>query len=276
MTEQKKSQLGNLASRVLVAVIAAPFLLLAMYQDRHEFVWGLVFCAWLIAIYEFCAMTLADHTDRIATVVCGAAAVAALYWVPVHRGGMLLPLFLAFVPMAIYYVFRFGDMDTVASRLAASVAAIVYGGLLFTFVALIKRDAGSGHWILLILVVPWSSDTGAYTLGRLFGKAKLYPAVSPGKTRAGGVGGLLGACIATACIKYFALPNALEWVDVAVFGLVGGALCQIGDLVESLIKRSTGIKDSGKIFAGHGGMLDRLDAVLFFAPFVYLYLLTTA
>ena len=96
--------------------------------------------------------------------------------------------------------------------------------------------------------------------------------MSPGKTRAGAVGGLVGACIAAACIKHFALER-IEWIDVAVLGVVGGALGQIGDLVESMIKRSNGVKDSGKILGGHGGILDRVDAVLFFAPFVYLYLL---
>jgi phosphatidate cytidylyltransferase len=276
------SKLGNLASRILVAIIAAPILLLAMYQSRPEYTWGVVFAASLIAMHEFFAMTLADKTDRIASVACGAAACAAMYWVPVRRGGQLFPLFLAFVPVGIYYLFRFGDQATVAARFTASVAGIVYGGVLFTFIALIKRDTAdipgyaSGHLILLLLLVPWISDTFAYAAGRMFGKRKLYPAVSPGKTIAGGVGGLVGACTAAAGVKYFALPDLLSWIDVAALGLGGGALCQLGDLIESLLKRSTGVKDSGKIFAGHGGMLDRVDAVLMFAPFVYLYLLVTA
>ena len=85
----------------------------------------------------------------------------------------------------------FGDMQTVAQRIAASTAGILYGGVLITFVALIKRDLGSGHWVILVLLVCWVSDTTAYFVGRLLGKTKLYPAVSPGKTRAGAVGGLL-------------------------------------------------------------------------------------
>ncbi|RMH41538.1 MAG: phosphatidate cytidylyltransferase [Deltaproteobacteria bacterium] len=271
--------MSNLASRVLVAVVAVPILLAAMYQQRPEWTWVLVFAASLVAMYEFFAMALDDRTDRAASLAIGAAAAAALYWVPAERGAPLLAMAATVVGPGIYYLFRFGDQATVARRLAFSVTGIAYGGLLTTFIALLKRDAAaayagatSGHFILLILAVPWISDTSAYFAGRALGRHKLYPAVSPGKTVEGGIGGLAGACAAAAVVKAAALGNLLSWIDVAVLGLAGGALCQIGDLIESLLKRSLGVKDSGTIFAGHGGALDRIDAVIVFAPFVYLYL----
>ncbi len=278
MTDEKpKSKHANLIARVGVAIVAAPILLLAMYQDDPEYAWALVFPASLIAMSEFFAMTLADKTDRWASLAIGTAAVGILYWVPLERQPYLLAMFVATVPSGLYYVFRFGDMQTAATRVASTVTGIVYAGLLFTFVALIKRDGGrvGGDLLLLVLLTPWISDTGAYFAGRAFGKKKLYPTLSPGKTWAGGLGGLAGAFAATAALKVLRIEE-MQWVDVAIISIVGGVLCQLGDLFESLIKRSTGVKDSGSILPGHGGILDRVDAVLFFAPFVYLYLTVTA
>src|SRR5690606_38043540 len=140
----------------------------------------------------------------------------------------------------------------------ASVTGILYGGALFTFVALLKRDRGSGDWILLVLLVPWISDTAAYFAGRALGKRKMYPALSPGKTWAGAVGGLSGACAAATFVKLFRI-EAITWGDVVVLGLVGGTLCQLGDLFESMVKRACGAKDSGTLLGGHGGILDRVD-----------------
>ncbi len=266
------SKLGNLAARFAVAIVVVPFLLLAMYQDRPEWTWGVVFVASLIAMHEFFAMTLEDKVDRYASMAVGAAAVAVLYWVPFERGGQLLPMFIATVPMGIYYLFRFGDQETVSRRWFSSTAGILYAGVLTTFMALIKRDFKDGDMIVLILAVPWISDTFAYFAGRAFGKRKLYAAVSPGKTIAGGIGGLVGACVAAGTVNQFLMDGAIPWHHLAVLAIVGGALCQIGDLMESLLKRSTGVKDSGNLLPGHGGILDRIDAVIVYAPFVYLYL----
>ena len=276
-------KLGNLASRFLVAVVAAPILILAMYQNRPEFVWALVFGGSLLAMWEFFSMSLEDSTDRWASLLFGAGASAILFWVPVHKGGQLLPLFVAVVPVALYYLFRFGDMQTAARRLAFSIAGIIYAGLLFQFLALLKRDLGGdlgGHFVLFVLVVTWAGDTGAYFAGRFLGKTKLYPAVSPGKTWAGAFGGLAGSAAAAAGIKLGLMTGSdmavlpwFGWVDVFLIAIPGAALGQMGDLVESMIKRSTGVKDSGSILPGHGGILDRVDAVLIVAPWTYLYLL---
>src|SRR5262249_38307526 len=115
--------------------------------------------------------------------------------------------------------------------------------------------------------------TGAYVAGRLFGKAKLYPAVSPGKTWAGAIGGLVGSFGGAALANLWYFP-ALGWGHGAVISVVGGAIGQSGDLVESMLKRSFGVKDSGNILPGHGGILDRVDAVLFISPWVCAYAVT--
>ncbi|HEU5060732.1 MAG TPA: phosphatidate cytidylyltransferase [Kofleriaceae bacterium] len=269
-------RLGNLASRLLVAAIAVPILLLVIYQDHHELVWGVLFVASLLAMYELFAMTLEERTDRIAAVVMGAACVVLFYWLEPHPVGMLTGFLAAFFAPAVYYLFRPGDIATVAPRLAYTVLGIVYGGLLFAFLALVKRDMGprAADTIVLILCTAWLSDTGGYFAGKYLGKRKLYPAVSPNKTWAGSIGGV-AAAIAGGFVLERWRPElqVLTWYDVVLLTGVGSVFGQIGDLAESLLKRSRGVKDSGAILPGHGGLLDRVDAVLFVAPYFYLYAL---
>lgn len=268
--------LGNLASRVLVAIVAAPILILAMYQDRPEFTWGLVFAASLLGMYEFFAMTLEDKADRVFSLVAGAGAAACLYWIEPRYSGPTIAMFAAVIPIALYYLFRFRDMSTAGARFAYSITGVVYVGLMFTFLALLRRDfeLAEGDLVLFVLVVAWLGDTGAYFAGRFLGKhsPKLYEAVSPKKTWAGAIGGIAGSAAGAAGVKLIAEMDYMPWFDVFAMAIPAAALGQMGDLVESLIKRSTGVKDSGSILPGHGGILDRVDAVLFIAPYVYLYL----
>jgi phosphatidate cytidylyltransferase len=124
----------------------------------------------------------------------------------------------------------------------------------------------------MCLTFAWLADTGGYFFGRFLGKRKLYEAVSPKKTRAGFVGALIGAEVG-GLLGHFLYLRSIPLEHVVPLALVAGALGQCGDLVESLLKRSTGIKDSGSIVPGHGGMLDRIDALIIVAPVVYLYTL---
>lgn len=275
--------LGNLASRALVAVIAVPLLVLAFYQRSPVWTWAIIFPASLIAMAELFAMTLSDRRDRIASLVFGALTVAAWYWL--HPSALpakawALPLVdsrhlvvsLAVLGPSLYYLFRYRDIATVAPRMAYTTFGIVYAGVLLTHVAELDRDYGAhgGDMVMFVLASVWAGDTGAYFAGKSLGKHKLYPSVSPNKTWEGAIGGLLGSLLAASAMKYFRL-DMLSWVDVAFLAIPGAALAQTGDLAESLIKRSTGVKDSGSILPGHGGILDRIDAVLFFAPWVYVY-----
>ena len=268
------AKLGNLASRVLVAVIAIPLLLLAIYQDQHAIVWGLVLAASALTMYELFAMTMDDKQDRLVMTALGLAACAGLYWLPARYAPTLTPFLLAFFGPALYLLFRPGDMSSVASRLGCSTFGIVYAGLLFTFLAVIKRDFGphSGDYVVLILCTAWLSDTGGYFAGKFLGKRKLYPAISPNKTWAGSIGGVAAAVAGGIVLQTWRLEG-LAWFDVVALAGVGSVLGQLGDLVESMLKRSFGVKDSGAILPGHGGLLDRVDAVLFIAPYFYVYAL---
>jgi len=285
--------LGNLAQRFLVAVVAVPILLLLLYYKRPEPTWAVIFAASLIAMHEFFAMTLPKE-DRKAAVVMGALACLAFYWldfvtvkvyadngalfrhlgnITLAGGGTTISLMLAVVVPGLFYLFRFRDIPTVANRMTATVMGIVYAGFLTTFLAKLKLiDPGQGgNTVIIVLLIAWLADTGGYFAGRFLGKAKLYEAVSPKKTWAGAWGGIAGSIAGVAALKLIS-AEWLTWVDVFALAIPGGILGQMGDLAESLIKRSVGVKDSGALLPGHGGILDRIDAVLFIAPYVYIYL----
>jgi len=126
-------------------------------------------------------------------------------------------------------------------------------------------------WVLQACVLSWGSDTGAYFAGRFLGKKKLYEQVSPKKTWAGAIGGVFSATLMALGFQHFFGPTNLSMVELTVVGAVASILGQTGDLCESLLKRSVGVKDSGKIMPGHGGLLDRIDALLFVSPFLLAY-----
>ncbi len=264
-------KLDNLAVRVLTVAPLVPLLLLAIEWQKPYAVWGIVFAASIVSLLEFFGMALhGDRAEQLFGVAVGAACAALAYWGG-RAGLVILPL--AIVAPALFYLFRFKDLTTVMQRAGLTAFGVIYAGVLLTYLALEKRDAGpnGGDWVLITLMTAWFGDTCAYLAGRFLGKTKLYPAISPGKTRAGAVGGLCGSFLAAVLANLWFFPE-LGWVHGAIVTVVGGVLGQCGDLVESMMKRTFGVKDSGKLLPGHGGILDRIDAVLFMAPYLMLYL----
>jgi phosphatidate cytidylyltransferase len=140
----------------------------------------------------------------------------------------------------------------------------VYVGGTLAAVALVREFEPTGAWVLLTMVLAWGSDTSAYFVGRKFGKTKLAPRISPKKTLEGSAGGLLASVVGAVIMSFF-LPG-LGPVDAVALGILAGGAGQAGDLMMSVLKRSSGVKDSGGILPGHGGILDRVDALAFTAP----------
>jgi phosphatidate cytidylyltransferase len=192
---------------------------------------------------------------------------------------------LTLIALAGSVFFRMPDDGPLASVAVTVLAPVYVGGTLAFGVHLRGLPGvsdGSLGWdgaIVLIfpLVVTWVGDSAAYFSGRRWGRTKLLPAVSPGKTVAGAVGGLLGAVIAAAVYSTLLInPHTsmiLSWASAAILGLLLGGIAQVGDLAESLLKREAGVKDSGTLLPGHGGLLDRFDSVLFTLPVTYALLL---
>ena len=129
------------------------------------------------------------------------------------------------------------------------------------------RDAGA--WLVMMaFICTWVSDTGAFFVGKFLGKTKLAPKLSPNKTVEGSIGGLVGALVSAMIVGTII---ALPWYHSLALGLIMGVLCQLGDLSESAIKREVGLKDFGHVLPGHGGVLDRMDSMLFTGPAMYYY-----
>lgn len=210
-----------------------------------------------------------DRIGRLATVAAAGAISLAIYF-----GRDLLALLSALagstVGIMLVHLVKLGSVETVARRIVFSLGGALYVGLLLTFVGLLHRPPLGTPWVLLALTVTWLGDTGAYAAGRIFGRHKLYEAVSPKKTWEGAIGGL-GASVGSALVAHAWYLPELTVTDAIFIAVPASALGLLGDLSESLLKRSVGIKDSGKILPGHGGMLDRVDALMFVAPWVYLY-----
>ncbi|MFH1279684.1 MAG: phosphatidate cytidylyltransferase [Candidatus Eisenbacteria bacterium] len=167
------------------------------------------------------------------------------------------------------------------SRVAGAMFILVYAAGLPGFLVLLRelpRTALSSYgygegasFVYLLFLTAWGCDTGAYTVGRLFGRRKLAPSISPKKTVEGAVGGLLFAVAGAVAARAF-LVEGLSLADAAFLGVGAGVLGQAGDLVESALKREADVKDSARLIPGHGGVLDRFDSLFLAAPFVYGYL----
>lgn len=142
----------------------------------------------------------------------------------------------------------------------------------FIFLILIANNDKQFTPLLLLgtFVLIWVNDTGAYFVGKNFGKQKLFPSVSPKKTVEGFLGGLFFACVASYFIASF--TETLDFTNWLVLAIIASVFGTLGDLIESKFKRQAGVKDSGVIMPGHGGLLDRLDSIIFAAPFLYLFL----
>ena len=224
-----------------------------------------------VSLHEFFVITQPkDPVAQWGLTLCGLVMILS-----VMTGGLAGPRALiamsgTLMAILVYFLFRTGDIDTVAHRLAFAMLGLVWaGGLLAVTVALRLLPDGTG-WIVLACGLAWGSDSGAYFAGRAFGRHKLYEKVSPNKTWEGAVGGVIAATLIVFAVRAV-LSVDISTIDLLILAPIGAALGQIGDLSESLLKRSTGVKDSGTIMPGHGGLFDRVDALMFTGPVVFAY-----
>jgi len=174
--------------------------------------------------------------------------------------------------MAVLFLCQYRTLESVARDLAIAAFGLLYLPLLLSHAGLLRQFEQGREWVFLVLAVVMASDSLAYFVGIAFGRHRLYEAISPKKSIEGAIGGLLGGVLGVLAVK-LTLLSQLDTFDVMALGIGVGAFSQVGDLVESMLKRSFGVKDSGTIFPGHGGLLDRLDSLLFAFPATYYYVL---
>jgi phosphatidate cytidylyltransferase len=260
-----------LRTRLITAAVALPSIwLIARYLPTPLFA-GFIGIVTAIGLLEYFWMALPDHrAERFAGVLWGLVVTAGVAgrWPQLWGAGMAFAVIsgLAF-PLA-----RPTDLAGGVQRLGLSLLGVLYVGF-FTPHFVLLRESGDGtgwRWVLFTVFAAMGSDTGGYFVGRALGRHKLAPSISPSKTVEGAVGGLGGAMLGAA-ICHAVFFSALGGGETIALGAVIGVLAQFGDLCESALKRAFGAKDSGWIIPGHGGILDRLDSLLFPVVFAYYY-----
>jgi len=258
--------------RWITGVIAAPVLFAIVFYGSETLFSLLIILSIFGAVTEYNIMVFGRGISWEKT----AGLVVALFLsLAVYLGDLKLVLAVITVSVTgafVIFLLRIKDRHIDIAPIGKVVLGVMYIPLMMSHFILIRHLKDGTLWVFFILVLVFSGDISAFYAGRIWGKRKLAPLISPGKTVAGAVGSFIGSV--TGCILFESFsPHGLSLVHTIIVGLGGSIFGQLGDLCESMIKRACGVKDSGFIMPGHGGILDRLDSLIFTVPFVYYYYL---
>ena len=268
------NKMNNLAQRIIVAIIGVFLILGFIYWGPWTF---------FVTFFIICAMTLREFYKLIGLdgflplVFWGVFTGMAIFCISFLIQIKLINnefLFLIFPISAIIFFIKLYKKSDVKpfTNIAYTFLGIVYVAVPFALLNVIAFSAGNYHFeiVMGVLFLTWASDTGGYFAGTMFGKTKLFERISPMKSWEGFVGGaILTFLVAIGLSAFFDIFPLWKWIIMGILTVVAGTY---GDLVESLFKRGIKIKDSGKILPGHGGFLDRFDALILSLPFIAAFL----
>jgi phosphatidate cytidylyltransferase len=267
--------------RVLTAVVLVPLVLWLVFKGQFWLVTLVVGVVAELTLWEY--LTLADaagaKTPRIAAAIC----VALLFLTTFRRPEFLSPL-LGAVALALLILCAFrSPLNRVLPDAAYSIFGVLYIGLSLTTLPLLDAQEEGPSLLVFLLFTVWAGDIAALYVGRTWGRKKLAPAISPGKSWEGSIASMAGSLAVTGLLLWIAgflqtrgitvlsFPGSIpRWLILAA---ILNVAAQVGDLVESALKRGAGVKDSGSLLPGHGGVLDRIDALLIAAPVLWYALL---
>lgn len=280
MTDVAKPKRSNLTVRFMTAGVAVPGILWMLFW-APAWVWPMfVFVlATPIAAQELFSMTMREERSLQGFGMLSSVAVGGSLYSGLASPEMWVrfPVALVIWTIATMLVSLSRPLPSEAAgpRMAWLLAGPLYVGGTLSMLAFLHHGDHGGGWVLLSMMLAWFADTAGYFAGRflggkVFGARKLSPHISPNKTWEGAFGSLIGCLLAVLVAHFWYLPH-LPLAGGALLALCSAPLGICGDLVESLIKRSTGAKDSGWIVPGHGGLIDRIDALMFTATLVLVY-----
>jgi len=257
-------------ARELTAVIASP-LVIWIIGWAPQIVFNItITLVSALALYEFLDLGKRKgyHLPIALCIVVMLFIIAAFVLEPIS---VEMGVFLALLVLPAWYVLFGSHLEEALPSSAIAVLATLYVGMLGGSLVRLHNDFADG-WklIFFLLLVVWLGDAGAYYVGKRFGRHKMSPRISPKKTIEGGAGGVAVSIIA-ACVIHFTFFKTFPLVHAIIAGVVLSAAGVVGDLAESMWKRSAAVKDSGTLLPGHGGFLDRFDSILFTAPILYAY-----
>ena len=262
--------LSSLQKRVLSALLFIPFFLWLLISGSPFLFFLLISLAALIGLHEF--FSFRDESASVDMKVFAYIwAICILFFA--HLGASEEVLLVLSAGLIIAFLLRLrkaDDLRHVSEEIGFLSLGIFYVVLLLAYLLFLRNLEQGNLWLLLLFLIVWSNDTAAYFTGMSFGKRKLYPKISPKKSVEGFVGGLVGGIAAALLAKVIFLQE-LSVMDGFVIAIAIGILGPLGDLAESMLKRSSSVKDSGSLIPGHGGILDRIDSILFSGPFLYYF-----
>ena len=267
-----------LKQRIITAAVALPLILFAVWFGDPYFSLFIA-AASAVGSLEFYRMVSQSGKGHPLTVF-GLLWAAALTLSPLGLHyldiNLLPPIISAAVMLSLVGILLRSERENAFQDWAWTAAGALYLGWLLGYWLNLNLLPQGREWVYLALLTVFANDSGAYFIGRRWGRRKLVPGISPGKTREGALGGLLsslaGAAVVFLLLERF-LSFSLPWWQVILLGFLISLFAQLGDLVESLLKRNLEAKDAGYLLPGHGGALDRLDSLIFVAPVVYYYAL---
>ncbi|NPV28243.1 MAG: phosphatidate cytidylyltransferase [Firmicutes bacterium] len=261
-----------LLERILSAVLGIPVLIYLSYEGKYIFLAGIVFLA-MAGLRELCSIMVRMNLKTHPLLIYGSGILFPFlaFFAPSSREHELLltglTIYLLIHLIALIITFPRHTLGDSASSFLGG----CYVSLLLSYLILIRKMNSFGFpYLLFVFIVTWACDTGAYFAGRLWGRRHLWRNLSPKKTLEGTAGGLVLSIGAAFLFQLF--YPLFSYLSTFFLGLLIGIFVQLGDLVESAIKRLGKVKNSGELIPGHGGILDRFDSLLFSAPITYLYL----
>jgi phosphatidate cytidylyltransferase len=267
--------------RVLTAVVLIPLVLLLIFKAPFWLITPIVALVAELALWEY--LTLADASGAKTPRIAAVAGVALVFLCVFYRPELLAQL-LGAIALALLIVSAFrSPIKRVLPDAAYSIFGVLYIGLTLATLPLISAQENGSSLLLFLFFVVWAGDIAALYVGRSFGKKKLAPSLSPGKTWEGSIASVAGSLIVALLLVLLAAALARRNIEALFYpgsiarwlflALLLNIAAQTGDLVESAIKRGAGVKDSGSLLPGHGGILDRIDALLLAAPVLWYALL---
>ena len=261
-----------LKQRILTAVVLAPLVLCGVFLLGLEGFAVFFAIVTLIGAWEWGRLSgFTDNSSRIAYSAVVAAALGIAWWLNAQGWAvLLLAPALIFWCLGFFWIAKYPSTKHWSPVLTRAAIGVLFLVAAWLSLLQIKAYEHGNAWLLLMLLVVWAADIGAYFSGKRWGSVKLAPAVSPGKTREGLYGGLVAVVFTSLVFSLWNELSILETVYLAMMCFIVGAVSVMGDLLESMLKRHAGIKDSGSILPGHGGVLDRVDSILAAAPFFYM------
>jgi len=263
-----------LKHRVITAAVGVPLVILAIWFGDPWFSL-LIAAAALAGTYEFYHMANFDRREPL--IYLGLLWTLALVLSPHYRSPDILPIVItATMLVSLICLLRRPSRERVFHNWAWTIVGALYVGWMLSYWLSLRGLEDGRNWVYLAMLTTFANDTGAFFIGRAMGKHRLAPAISPTKTWEGAIGGLISAilgAIVIAMVLNLISPFAFKYWQIILLGFLVGVFAQLGDLVESLLKRNMGVKESGNLLPGHGGILDRFDSLIFVGAVVYYYVI---